>query len=120
MLGERIAQYGSRVWLINTGWTGGAYGTGSRISLPHTRTIVRAALAGGLDKVRYRKDDIFGFEVPTEIPQVPASLLTPRETWTDKAAYDTQAAKLAGMFRENFGKYASEVPEAVRAAGPRA
>ena len=119
MLGERIAQYGSQVWLINTGWTGGPYGTGSRISLPHTRALVRSALAGGLDKVRYRKDDIFGFEVPVEVPQVPATLLTPRETWADKAAYDKQAAKLAGMFRDNFAKYASEVPEAVRAAGPK-
>ncbi|MEP7325928.1 MAG: phosphoenolpyruvate carboxykinase (ATP) [Gemmatimonadota bacterium] len=118
MLGDRIAQYGSRVWLINTGWTGGAYGAGTRISLPHTRAIVRAALSGSLDQVRYRKDDIFGFEVPAEIPGVPAALLTPRETWSDKSAYDAQAAKLAGMFCDNFAKYASEVPEAVRSAGP--
>jgi phosphoenolpyruvate carboxykinase (ATP) len=119
MLGERIAQYGARVWLINTGWTGGPYGVGSRISLPHTRTLVRTALAGGLDKVKYRRDDIFGFEVPTEVPQVPAALLTPRETWKDKAGYDQQAGKLAKMFRDNFARYASEVPEAVRNAGPK-
>jgi phosphoenolpyruvate carboxykinase (ATP) len=120
MLGERIAKYGSRVWLVNTGWTGGAFGTGTRISLPHTRTIVRTALAGGLDQATYRKDPVFGFEVPTAVGDVPAKLLTPRDTWADGAAYDAAAAKLARMFQDNFAKYASEVPEAVKQAGPQA
>ncbi|MGE3525926.1 MAG: phosphoenolpyruvate carboxykinase (ATP), partial [Gemmatimonadales bacterium] len=118
MLGERIARHGARVWLVNTGWTGGPYGTGSRISLPHTRTIVRAALAGKLDTLKYRKDPVFGFEVPVEVPQVPARLLTPRETWADQAAYDAQAKKLAGMFRDNFARYEAEVSAAVKQAGP--
>ena len=119
MLGERIAKYGSRVWLVNTGWTGGAFGTGSRISLPHTRTIVRTALAGGLDGVSYRKDPVFGFDVPTAVGDVPVKLLTPRETWADGGAYDTAAAKLAKMFQDNFARYASEVPDAVKQAGPK-
>jgi phosphoenolpyruvate carboxykinase (ATP) len=119
MLGERIEKYAARVWLVNTGWTGGAFGTGSRISLPHTRTIVRTALGGGLDQVSYRKDPVFGLEVPTVVGDVPPTLLTPRDTWADKAAYDAAAAKLAKMFQENFAKYASEVPDAVRHAGPR-
>ncbi len=120
MLGERIAKYGSRVWLVNTGWTGGPFGTGSRISLPHTRTIVRTALAGGLDKATYRKDPIFGFEVPTAVGDVPEKILTPRDTWSDAAAYDAQAKKLAGMFHENFARFAGQVPDSVRNAGPGA
>ncbi|MEO8295516.1 MAG: phosphoenolpyruvate carboxykinase (ATP) [Gemmatimonadota bacterium] len=120
MLGERIAKYGSRVWLVNTGWTGGPFGTGSRISLPHTRTIVRTALAGGLDKATYRKDPIFGFEVPTAVGDVPEKILTPRDTWSDAAAYDAQAKKLAGMFHENFARFAGQVPDSVSNAGPGA
>jgi phosphoenolpyruvate carboxykinase (ATP) len=119
MLGERIAKYGSRVWLVNTGWTGGPFGTGSRISLPHTRTIVRTALAGGLDQASYRKDPVFGFEVPTEVADVPTKLLTPRDTWADGAAYDAAATKLAKMFQDNFARYASEVPDSVKGAGPK-
>ena len=119
MLGERIAKHGSKVWLVNTGWTGGPFGTGSRISLPHTRTIVRTALAGGLDQVSYRKDPIFGFEVPTAVADVPTTLLTPRDTWADGAAYDAAAARLAKMFQDNFAKYADEVPDSVRRAGPK-
>jgi phosphoenolpyruvate carboxykinase (ATP) len=120
MLGERIGRYGARVWLVNTGWTGGPFGTGSRISLPHTRTMVRTALAGGLDQATYRKDPVFGFEVPTAVGDVPVKLLTPRDTWSDAAAYDAAAARLAKMFTDNFAKYASEVPEAVKRAGPTA
>jgi phosphoenolpyruvate carboxykinase (ATP) len=104
---------------VNTGWTGGAFGTGSRISLPHTRTIVRTALAGGLDQASYRKDPVFGFDVPTAVGDVPARLLTPRETWADGADYDAAAARLAKMFQDNFARYASEVPDSVKGAGPR-
>ena len=118
MLGEKIAKHGARVWLVNTGWTGGAYGTGSRMKLAHTRAMVRAALAGTLDKGQFVKDPVFGFEVPTSIAEVPADVLSPRGTWTDPAAYDAQARKLAGMFRENFKQFESQVDEKVKRAGP--
>jgi phosphoenolpyruvate carboxykinase (ATP) len=119
MLGERIAKHGSRVWLVNTGWTGGPFGTGSRMKLAATRAMVTAALSGALKGVRYRPDPIFGFEVPTAVPGVAPEVLDPRGTWKDGAAYDAQAAKLAGMFRDNFKAFAAQVPEAVAAAGPR-
>jgi phosphoenolpyruvate carboxykinase (ATP) len=118
MLGEKIARHGVHVWLVNTGWTGGAYGTGRRMDLAHTRSMVRAVLAGQLHSVRTQRDPVFGFEVPVEVPGVPATILTPRKTWADGAAYDAAAAKLARMFRENFEKYALGVSESVRAAGP--
>jgi len=119
MLGERIARHEARVWLVNTGWTGGPYGVGSRMKLPHTRAMVGAALAGTLNGVRYQSDPVFGFEVPTEVPGVPAEVLTPRATWADPSAYDAQARKLATMFRENFEQYRSAVAEDVAKAGPR-
>jgi phosphoenolpyruvate carboxykinase (ATP) len=118
MLGEHIAKHGARVWLINTGWTGGPYGTGSRMKLPYTRTMVRAALAGELDDATYVRDPVFGFEVPSAVQGVPSELLSPRGTWADPAAYDAQARKLAAMFRENFEQFRAEVPEAVVRAGP--
>jgi phosphoenolpyruvate carboxykinase (ATP) len=120
MLGERIAKHDAKVWLVNTGWTGGPYGVGSRMRLPHTRAMVRAALAGALDKVSYTTDPVFGFEVPMSVPDVPGSVLNPRGTWSDTAAYDAQAHKLAAMFRENFTQYLKEVPDAVAQAGPKA
>ena len=119
MLGERIARHGSRVWLVNTGWTGGPYGTGQRMKLAHTRAMVAAALGGRLDQARFTPDPVFGIAVPDAVPGVPAEVLVPRGTWKDGAAYDAQAAKLAGMFRANFEKYASGVDPAVRAVGPR-
>ena len=118
MLGEKIARHGVKVWMVNTGWTGGPYGTGSRMKLPHTRTMVRAALAGALDGVAFGRDPVFGFEVPAAVPDVPPGLLTPRGTWPDPAAYDAQARKVATMFRENFEQYRAQVPESVAAAGP--
>jgi len=120
MLGEKIAKHGAKVWLVNTGWTGGAYGTGSRMKLAHTRTMVRAALAGALDGATFRTDPVFGFEVPTTVPDVPTGILDPRSTWRDPAAYDAQAAKLARMFRDNFATFAAGVEPAVAAAGPAA
>ncbi len=120
MLGEKIARHGARVWLVNTGWTGGAYGTGTRMKLSHTRTMVRAALAGALDGARFRKDPVFGVEVPVEVPGVPAGILDPRSTWKDGAAYDAQAARLAKMFRDNFATFASGVDARVAGAGPAA
>jgi len=119
MLGERIARHGSRVWLINTGWTGGGHGVGSRIKLDYTRAIVSAALSGKLDRVEFISDPVFGVEVPTSVPDVPRELLTPRATWSDSSAYDAQAAKLAAMFTKNFGGFASGVAASVAAAGPR-
>ena len=118
MLGERIAKHGSKVWLVNTGWTGGAYGTGSRMKLSHTRAMLRAALSGDLDRSRFMRDPVFGFEVPSSVSGVPDSVLSPRSTWTDPKAYDAQAKKLATMFRENFEQYRAEAPRGVAGAGP--
>lgn len=119
MLGERIAKHGAKVWLVNTGWTGGAYGEGHRMKLAHTRAMVRAALEGKLDTVATRRDPVFGLEVPAAVPAVPADVLDQRATWKDVKKYDAAAAKLAGMFRENFAKFADQVSEAVKAAGPK-
>jgi phosphoenolpyruvate carboxykinase (ATP) len=119
MLGERIARHSVRVWMVNTGWTGGPYGTGSRMKLSYTRAMVRAALAGTLDNTSFRKDPVFGVEIPTTVPDVPDAVLDPRSTWSDGAAYDAQAKKLAGMFRENFKQF-KDVPDEVKAAGPAA
>jgi len=118
MLGELLRKHESKVWLINTGWSGGPYGTGKRIDLEYTRAIVNAALAGELDKVKTQTDPIFGLAIPTEIKGVPAKVLNPRETWPDPAAYDAQAKRLAGMFRENFDKFGS-VDAATKNAGPK-
>jgi phosphoenolpyruvate carboxykinase (ATP) len=120
MLGRLLDQHGSRVWLVNTGWSGGAYGVGKRMKLAHTRAMVRAALAGELDAVRTARDPVFGLDVPVEIPGVPADIMKPRETWADKAAYDAQAQKLAGMFARNIEKFGDAVTDAVRKAGPKA
>ncbi|MEX0979786.1 MAG: phosphoenolpyruvate carboxykinase (ATP) [Gemmatimonadota bacterium] len=119
MLGAKLMEKGASVWLVNTGWTGGAYGEGSRMKLAHTRAMLRAALAGELEDVAMEADPVFGLSVPTAVPGVPGEVLRPRDTWKDGAEYDKAAAKLAGMFRDNFEQYASEVSEAVRAAGPR-
>ncbi|HKW46939.1 MAG TPA: phosphoenolpyruvate carboxykinase (ATP), partial [Gemmatimonadaceae bacterium] len=119
MLGQLIEEHHSDVWLVNTGWTGGAYGVGTRMKLAHTRKMVHTLLHGDLANAKTTADPIFGLAVPKEIAGVPKSVLQPRETWTDKAAYDAQAKKLAGMFEENFKKFESVVSEAVRSAGPR-
>ena len=120
MLGERIAKHGARVWLVNTGWTGGPYGVGSRMKLPLTRAMLTAALEGQLDNVEYRKHDIFNIDIPTSCPGVPDSVLDARTTWSDRAAYDAQAKKLATMFTDNFKTFEKDVDAAVKAAGPRA
>jgi phosphoenolpyruvate carboxykinase (ATP) len=118
MLGERISKHKVNTWLINTGWSGGPYGVGQRIKIAHTRAMVHAALEGALNDVPTRLDPIFNLSVPTACPDVPADVLDPRNTWTDKQAYDAQARKLAGMFIENFKAFASEAPAAVRDSGP--
>ncbi|GMV23731.1 MAG: phosphoenolpyruvate carboxykinase [Vicinamibacterales bacterium] len=120
LLGERIAKHQSHVWLVNTGWTGGPYGVGSRMKIAYTRAMINAALSGALDNVTYEKDTTFNLDVPTSCPGVPSEVLNPRSTWTDKAAYDAQATKLAQMFTENFKKFEATATEAVKAAGPKA
>lgn len=102
LLANRIEKHGSSVWLVNTGWTGGPYGVGKRMSMPYTRAMVRAALNGKLLKAEYRQDPYFGLSVPTTCPDVPSELLDPKQTWADKAAYDAQAKKLAGMWDERM------------------
>ena len=120
MLGEKIATHKARVWLVNTGWTGGPYGVGKRMKIAHTRAMINAALAGQLDTVQYRTDPVFNVEVPTSCPGVPEEVLDPRKTWPDGKAYDEQAKKLAAMFVDNFKRFEKDVPEAVKAAGPKA
>jgi phosphoenolpyruvate carboxykinase (ATP) len=118
MLGEKMTRHGVRVFLLNTGWTGGPAGVGSRIKLDYTRAMVRAALQGALDEVETYTDPIFGLHVPAHIPGVPDQILHPRKTWNDKNAYDTQARDLARRFVENFKKFEG-IPQEVVAAGPR-
>jgi phosphoenolpyruvate carboxykinase (ATP) len=118
MLGALLRKHHSSVWLINTGWTGGAYGTGKRMKLSHTRAMVNAALHGELTNVPTETDSVFGLAVPTEIKGVPPEVLQPRRTWKDPAAYDAQAKKLADMFRKNFEKF-GDVDPAIRNAGPQ-
>jgi phosphoenolpyruvate carboxykinase (ATP) len=119
MLRERIRRHDVRVWLVNTGWTGGAFGTGRRMDLTHTRAMINAALDGRLDEVETETEPVFGLHIPTQIEGVPAGVLRPRETWGSVADYDAQAAKLAQMFRDNFAQFAELVPGEVRAAAPR-
>jgi phosphoenolpyruvate carboxykinase (ATP) len=119
MLAERLEQYDVPVWLVNTGWTGGPYGTGERMNINHTRSMVRAALGGQFDGVETVTDPIFGVQVPISCPDVPDEVLRPRDTWADKDAYDRKARELARMFAANFEGYADGVSAAVRAAGPR-
>ena len=118
LLGERIRAHGARVWLVNTGWTGGRHGVGSRMKLAYTRAMVAAALDGDLDGVPVTRDPAFGLHIPGRVPDVPAEVLLPRGTWADGGAYDAAAAELAGMFRRNFEQFAGRVPGDVRAAGP--
>ena len=119
LLGDRLTEHGVQVWLVNTGWTGGGYGAGTRLRLDHTRLMVRAILTGMLENVPTRRDPIFGLHVPQSVPGVPTQVLDPKLTWQDAAAYDDAARRLAAMFRENFARFEAEVTPAVRAAGPR-
>jgi phosphoenolpyruvate carboxykinase (ATP) len=121
MLGEKLAAHPhATVWLVNTGWTGGQFGEGHRMPIAATRALLRAALDEGLRSVEYRIDPVFGFEVPVSVPGVESSLLDPRSTWGDPAAYDRKAGELASMFRDNFEQFAESAGDAVTAAGPRA
>jgi phosphoenolpyruvate carboxykinase (ATP) len=120
MLRDRIASHGATCWLVNTGWTGGAHGTGHRMPIRATRALLTAALDGSLAQAEFRMDPFFGFAVPVSVPGVDDTLLDPRRTWADPAAYDAQAAKLVGMFVENFAKYEAHVGAEVMAAAPAA
>ncbi|MFG0307196.1 MAG: phosphoenolpyruvate carboxykinase (ATP) [Phycisphaerales bacterium JB040] len=119
MLAERIKKHNAKVWLLNTGWTGGAYGTGHRFDLTYTRAMVTAILDGSLADAECTPDDIFGLAIPHRVPGVPTEVLRPRDTWADKEAYDTAARGLAAKFRENDKRF-PKMPDEVRAAGPRA
>ena len=118
MLAEKIRTYGSSVWLVNTGWTGGPYGVGKRMKLEYTRRMLSEAIAGELDNVEFITDPIFGVSVPVEVPGVPEEILIPRKTWHDKAAYDKKARELANMFVQNFEKYKEKASASVIEAGP--
>jgi phosphoenolpyruvate carboxykinase (ATP) len=118
MLGERLEQHDVPVWFVNTGWTGGPFGTGERMNIDYTRAMVRAALSGRLEGVPTVTDPIFGLEVPTACPDVPAEFLAPRKTWPDPDAYDETAHRLARMFAENFEAFSSGVATGVAEAGP--
>src|SRR6266498_2841987 len=115
LLGKRLDEHGAVAWLVNTGWSGGPVGEGQRMPIAATRALLRAALSGELEGAEYRVDDVFGFQVPVSVPGVEAALLDPRSTWREPAAYDTKARALAGMFRDNFEKFADR---ALAAAGP--
>ncbi|KFI30924.1 phosphoenolpyruvate carboxykinase [Paenirhodobacter enshiensis] len=116
LLQEKIRAHGAACWLVNTGWTGGAFGTGKRMPIKATRALLTAALDGSLNKVEFRKDAKFGFDVPVAVPGVETTLLNPRDTWADKAAFDAQADKLVKMFSDNFAQYLPHVDEDVKAA----
>ena len=120
LLAEKIKKHGSAVWLINTGWTGGAYGEGSRMQLKHTRQMVNAALNGELDNVDFNEEAFFGLMIPTSIEGVPSEILNPRDTWVDKLAYDVKAEALAGMFRENFKQFEDRASQNILAGEPKA
>jgi phosphoenolpyruvate carboxykinase (ATP) len=119
MLAEKLQKHGAQTWLVNTGWTGGPYGVGSRMSLAHTRAIIDAIHIGTLKKTETVADPIFGVHVPKHVPGVPDDVLVPRQTWKDEAKFDETARKLASLFKKNFEKYEDQASEAIRGAGPR-
>ena len=119
MLGKKMEKHHVNVWLINTGWTGGPYGTGNRMKLSYTRCMITAALEGKLDHQSMVRDEVFQLQVPTHIDGVPDELLIPRNTWQDKNAYDEKAKFLAMLFKKNFEKYAAGVDEKTLKAGPQ-
>ena len=119
LLGEKVKQHGTQVWLVNTGWTGGPYGEGQRMKLAHTRRMVDAAITGELEEVELETEPFFGLHIPADIEGVPDDVLQPRDTWADPETYDQAAKKLAGMFHENFEQFSDDVDAEVAAAGPQ-
>ena len=120
LLKDKIRRHHVSCWLVNTGWTGGPYGVGSRMKIQYTRAMINAAISGRLVGVEYETDPVFGLHLPKSCPDVPAEVLNPRNTWADKEAYDRQAVELARAFRRNFVDYADAVSDSVCAAGPPA
>ena len=116
-MGKKIQEHNTVIYLINTGWSGGAYGVGKRIEIKHSRAMVTAALTGGLDIIKYRHDDLFNLDIPVVCPDVPSEILDPKNTWFDKDSYDLSAKKLAQMFTDNFEKFKDVSPE-IKKAGP--
>ena len=119
LLGEKINKHKAKVWLVNTGWTGGPYGVGSRMNIAYTRAMVNAALEGKLDNVPYSYEPIFGLQVPAECPEVPKEILNSRNTWPDKSAYDAKAQELAKLFKDNFKQYETGIGKEIVLAGPK-
>ena len=119
LLKNKIERYGVTCWLVNTGWVGGPYGVGKRISIRHTRNLLNAALNGKLEEVKYKTDPVFGFEVPTSCPEVPPEVLDPSSSWGDKKEYARRYKDLAMRFKENFAKFEDQTPQEVTEAGPK-
>ena len=119
LLGDKIKRYGVNCWLLNTGWVGGPYGIGKRISIKYTRTLLNAALNGTLDDVEYTTDEIFGFRVPRSCPDIPDSVLDPASSWASKEAYLKRYRGLAGRFIDNFKKFEEGTPPEIIASGPK-
>jgi phosphoenolpyruvate carboxykinase (ATP) len=120
MLGDKMQKHKVNVWMINTGWTGGSYGTGNRMKLKYTRAMITAALEGKLNAVEFVIDPVFGVAIPVTCPDVPSEILNPVNTWADKKAFAEKASYLAGLFVKNFEKYADGVSAEVMAAAPKA
>jgi phosphoenolpyruvate carboxykinase (ATP) len=118
LLGEKIEKHNVAVWLINTGWSGGPYGEGTRIKLALTRAMIKAVLSGKLSDAETQPDPIFGVHIPVAVPGVPTEILDPRKTWKDSVAYDRKARELAKMFEVNFSENANDAPIQIRNAGP--
>jgi phosphoenolpyruvate carboxykinase (ATP) len=119
MMGKKIDESGAKVWLINTGWSGGSYGTGERMKLKFTRAMITAALEGKLDNVEFKTHEVFGLSMPTSCPDVPTELLDPKSTWKDGSAYDAKANELAEKFVANFEKFKEFANEEIMAAAPK-
>jgi len=120
MLEDLIARHGTRCWLVNTGWSGGQYGVGKRMSIHHTRALLRAALEGTLERAKFRTDPFFGLSIPEAVEGIPAEVLDPRQSWADKAAYDRTARELVARFEKNFAAFEAGVGEEVKAVAIRA
>jgi len=120
MLGEKMDESGANVWLINTGWSGGEYGTGDRISLKYTRAMITSILNGELDNADFITHEVFGLNMPTSCPNVPSEILSPKNTWADKNAYDSKANELANTFNKNFAQFADNANTEILEAAPKA
>jgi len=120
MFADLIARHGATCWLVNTGWSGGPYGVGSRMAIRHTRALLRSALDGSLTKMEFRKEPYFGLAIPAHVPGIPDEVLDPRRSWADKAAYDRMARDLVGRFEANFAAFESGVGADVMAVALRA